>query len=105
MRRVVDGDRADAATLLVGCMFLDMNVSLNRRSSLLQNGGYKVKNVGLVMALFIRFANEMRQCDFLRLQSELFNNSSRFDDYIREFAGAYSIKVETTRRRDLGDGV
>lgn len=53
-----------------------------------------VRNVGLIMALFIRFASEMRRCDLLRRQQELFENSSRFDDYIREFATVHDIRFD-----------
>lgn len=46
------------------------------------------------MALFIRFASEMRQRDLLRPQQELFKNSSRFDDFIRKYATVFNIRFD-----------
>lgn len=46
------------------------------------------------MALFIRFAGEMRQRGLLRRQKELFKNSSRFDDFIRELATVNDVSFD-----------
>lgn len=91
-------------------MFLDQIASMSERL-LLKSGGCKVKNVGLIMALIIRFARKMRQCDLLRPQQELFRDSSRFDYYIRDYAEENSIEIDRldgleplTRRNDF-DGM
>lgn len=92
MHRINNRDRADAAAQLVGWIFLDMAASKAKKSLPIQ--GPVVRNTGLVMALFIRFASEMRQRGLLRREKELFKNSSRFDDFIRELATVHDVRFD-----------
>jgi len=86
--RIDDGDRLDATIQLAGRVFLSMLASLESKKVLSETS--EVKDLGLVMALYMQMAKEFRY-DLSLLEGS--DQSSRFDDYVLGYANKYGIPL------------
>lgn len=99
LARIDDGERAGEFALLVGRLFLTMLARLEAQNLLDENSA--VKSLGLIMALYIKLASEMRDGSLLEGDDkETIARPTRFtwipdqfDDYINAYATTYGITL------------
>ncbi|KAK3934519.1 hypothetical protein QBC46DRAFT_427091 [Diplogelasinospora grovesii] len=113
LRNIDDPDSIRHTIHLIGCTFLAMLARLEREELLAENSG--VRNLGLVMAVYMKVAADMRDDDLFEEAgeetSELKNpagstkafkfNIGDFDDYILAYANKYGIPL--TGPHDTGE--
>lgn len=97
--RIDDGEQADVVALLIGRLFLTMLARLEAQGLLVKDS--EVKNLGLIMTLYIKLARDMRSGSLLEEDKKesiskpsRFNwTPSRFDEYINVYAIKYEITL------------
>lgn len=83
-----DGDRLDATIQLAGRVFLSMLTTLESKKLLSETS--EVKDLGLVMALYMQVARQLRK-DFGIFEGN--DKVSHFDDWVLAYANKYAIPL------------
>lgn len=99
MSRIDDGEQADLFAKLIGRLFLTMLARLEAQKLLSETSD--VKNLGLIMALFIKVASNLRSGSLLEDDDEETNarpssftwSPAKFDDYINAYAAKFGITL------------
>ncbi|KUI56209.1 hypothetical protein VP1G_03611 [Cytospora mali] len=98
--QVEDDSRADAVSELIGRLFLTMLARLEREQ-LLEDQSPDIKNLGLIMTLFIKLASVMCESSLLQEDkqetvkpSKFKFTPSDFDAYILAYANKFAITLQ-----------
>ncbi|KAI1381065.1 hypothetical protein F4677DRAFT_402022 [Hypoxylon crocopeplum] len=93
---VDDGERAEATISLVGRMFLDMIAQLDGQN--IVGDATDVKSLGTIMAMYMKIASEMRECDVLagdgRKRNKKKFHPAYFDDAILSYANQRGVMLQ-----------
>ncbi|KAK4033347.1 hypothetical protein C8A01DRAFT_50035 [Parachaetomium inaequale] len=96
----VGGDTVDETFLIIGRLFMTMLAQLQRENLLSSDS--EIKNLGLIMALFMDFARLARQCSQLTRSNKQSLGPAKdkrkwfphaFDNQILAYAGEYNIEL------------
>jgi len=104
--RIDDSDTLNITTLLIGRTFLTMLAGLESQGLLKEDS--EIKNIGVVMALYMTLAVQFRQSDVLEVdedepkskkkqtgkKSSFEFDPSRYDDYVVAYANKYAIPLK-----------
>ncbi|KAL6233293.1 hypothetical protein BDW75DRAFT_215624 [Aspergillus navahoensis] len=93
---MIDADSVKSTFHLLGQMFLTMLATFESRDLLKPDS--EVKNVGMVMSLYLSLADELR--DYFESDDDGEPDLSRFDHYILAYAKKYNIKLQGPSKTD-----
>ncbi|KAL5043050.1 hypothetical protein BDW71DRAFT_188819 [Aspergillus fruticulosus] len=93
---MIDADSVKSTFRLLGQMFLTMLATFESRNLLKPDS--EVKNVGMVMALYLSLADELRE--YFESDDDGQPDFSRFDHYILAYAKKYNMELQGPSKTD-----